>query len=118
VAQGWLWEFFDYIVGACYLLPLGFLYSVEAGVGWCAGGFAFSCFAAYAHQLQHEFSEMCFWLVPPVHQLHHREHMWKHNFGISLDIWDRVFGTYRRCTWTPNPERNKSWSRLFRIKWV
>jgi sterol desaturase/sphingolipid hydroxylase (fatty acid hydroxylase superfamily) len=29
--------------------------------------------------------------------------MWKHNFGISLDLWDRVFGTYKRVEWLPEP---------------
>ena len=29
----------------------------------------------------------------PVHFLHHKHHMWKTNFGITVDWWDYVFGT-------------------------
>ena len=43
-----------------------------------------------------------FWLPRPVHYLHHRENMWRHNFGISLDIWDRVFATYKPVGWQPD----------------
>ncbi|MBW3540681.1 MAG: arylsulfatase [Planctomycetes bacterium] len=44
--------------------------------------------------------------------------MWKHNFGILVDVWDRVFGTYQVVEWKPekrpfqHPLRN-----FFRIKW-
>ena len=27
--------------------------------------------------------------------------MWRHNFGISLDIWDRLFATYKPVDWQP-----------------
>jgi len=27
--------------------------------------------------------------------VHHRDQMWHHNFGLAVDWWDRVFGTYR-----------------------
>lgn len=114
--QGWLGEFFDYAVGTLPILPLGFLYSMEAGFGFMAGGLTFAAFAAYSHQLQHEKPELCFWMPRPVHYLHHYKHMWKTNFGISTDIWDRVFGTYQRVEWAPPPRR--SWWGLFNIHWV
>ena len=45
--------------------------------------------------------------------------MWKSNFGISIDLWDRVFGTYRWVDW--QPERRfrdyPLWS-LVCIKWI
>ena len=53
----------------------------------------------------------------PVHYLHHKEKMWHTNFGISIDLWDRVFGTYRKVDWKPEPGK---WSLAgyFTIKWI
>lgn len=116
--QGWLLEFKDYTLGTLVLLPLGFIHSLEAGLGFLAGGLLYAAFAAYSHQLQHERPEMCFWMVRPVHFLHHEHHMWKHNFGISLDIWDRVFGTYQIGDWNPSSRGQRSFWNLFRIKWI
>jgi sterol desaturase/sphingolipid hydroxylase (fatty acid hydroxylase superfamily) len=116
IGQGWFWEFLDYFLPTLVFDVLGFLYSLEAGIGFAAGGACFAAFAAYAHQLQHEMPELCFWLVRPVHYLHHKNHMWKTNFGISLDVWDRVFGTYKRVEW--KPERRYPLWRLFAIKWI
>jgi sterol desaturase/sphingolipid hydroxylase (fatty acid hydroxylase superfamily) len=116
--QGWLGEFWDYLLGTLLLLWPGFLYSVAAGVGWLLGGVAYAALAAYAHQLQHERPELCFWLKRPVHYLHHKHHMWRHNFGISVDIWDRLFGTYKVVEW--KPERRPFQHPLrsfFQIKW-
>jgi sterol desaturase/sphingolipid hydroxylase (fatty acid hydroxylase superfamily) len=116
--QGWLGEFRDYFLGSVVFLPWGFLYSWQLGLGWLAGGIVYGMFAAYSHQLQHEKPELCFWLVRPVHYLHHENHQWHHNFGISLDIWDRVFGTYKKMTWNLNQHVGKRnfWD-LFRIRW-
>ncbi len=120
--QGWFWEFVDYFLGTIYILPLGFLYPgedrIEAGIGWAAGGLCYAMFAAYAHQLQHEKPELCFWLVRPVHFIHHDRHMWHNNFGISFDIWDRVFGTYKKVEWQPDAERRWSLRGYFTIKWI
>ncbi len=116
--QGWLGEFWDYFLGTLALLWMGFLYSVPAGIGWVLGGLAYAALAAYAHQLQHERPELVFWLKRPVHYLHHKHHMWHHNFGISIDFWDRVFGTYKVVEWNPgrrpfqHPLKN-----FFQIKW-
>ena len=114
--QGWLWEFFDYFLGTIYFMPLGFLYSVEAGIGFAAGATFFAAFAAYSHQLQHEMPELCFWMPRPVHFIHHENHMWHTNFGISLDIWDRVFGTYKVVDW--KPEKKYPLRNYFLIKWI
>jgi sterol desaturase/sphingolipid hydroxylase (fatty acid hydroxylase superfamily) len=35
------------------------------------------------------------WKRIPVHYVHHRDHMWEHNFGLGVDWWDHVFGTWR-----------------------
>src|SRR5262245_54656357 len=117
--QGWLGEFWDYFVGTVFILPLGFLWSVEAGIGFAAGGVFFCAFAAYSHQLQHERPELCFWMIRPVHFIHHNDHMWKNNFGISCDLWDHVFRTYKRGDWKPAKiTRPRSIWGLFKIKWI
>jgi len=114
--QGWFWEFLDYFFPTLPIMPVGFVYSLEAGIGFAAGGLFFAAFAAYSHQLQHERPDLCFWLIRPVHYLHHKEHMWKNNFGISFDLWDRVFGTYKKVDW--KRERSGSIWGLVRIKWI
>jgi sterol desaturase/sphingolipid hydroxylase (fatty acid hydroxylase superfamily) len=116
--QGWLGEFWDYFVGTLPILWVGFLHSVEAGIGFAAGGLVYAMFAAYSHQLQHERPELCFWLKRPVHHLHHYHHLWHYNFGISLDLWDRVFGTYKVLDWQP-PQTGKRHPlrSYFQIKW-
>jgi sterol desaturase/sphingolipid hydroxylase (fatty acid hydroxylase superfamily) len=123
--QGWLGEFWDYVVGTLPIMALGFagcfwlLDSPAAGIGFVAGGLVYAAWAAYSHQLQHEKPDLCWWLPRPVHHLHHEGHMWHHNFGISLDIWDRVFGTYRPVEWKRSkPLREYPLKAYFQIKWI
>jgi sterol desaturase/sphingolipid hydroxylase (fatty acid hydroxylase superfamily) len=119
VGQGWLGEFFDYSTGTLLLMWLGFLHSVEAGIGFAAGGVAYAAWAAYSHQLQHERPELCFWLRRPVHYLHHHHHMWHHNFGISVSLWDHVFRTYKKVDWQPPAaDRKPALLSYLRIKWI
>jgi sterol desaturase/sphingolipid hydroxylase (fatty acid hydroxylase superfamily) len=100
-------------------LWFGFLWSVNAGLGFAVGGVAFAAWAAYNHQIQHENPELCFWLWRPVHYLHHRDKMWHTNFGISSGVWDRVFGTYKWAEWKPAKRaRDYPISSFFRIKWI
>jgi sterol desaturase/sphingolipid hydroxylase (fatty acid hydroxylase superfamily) len=115
--QGWFGEFMDYFIGTLPILWVGFLHSVEAGIGFAAGGVLYATWAAYSHQLQHEKPELCFWLKRPVHYLHHHHHMWHYNFGISLDLWDRVFGTYKAADWTAPPPQRHPLKSYFQIKW-
>ena len=122
--QGWAGEFRDYFVG---VLPL--LASVSAtawlafgspgvAAGWAVGGTLYAALAAYAHQLQHEKPELVFWLPRPVHHLHHKHRMWRHNFGILVDWWDRVFGTYKAVEWKPERRPFQHPLRAFlQIKW-
>jgi sterol desaturase/sphingolipid hydroxylase (fatty acid hydroxylase superfamily) len=118
-SQGWLGEFWDYFVGCLPLFWFGFLWSVEAGVGYAIGSILYIAWAAYNHQIQHEKPEDVFWLRQPVHYLHHRDKMWRHNFGISTGLWDRVFGTYKAAKWEPaNHSGEHCWRRLFGIKWI
>jgi sterol desaturase/sphingolipid hydroxylase (fatty acid hydroxylase superfamily) len=116
--QGFLGEFKDYLLGVPVVGWPGFLYSVEAGIGFAAGCLLFACFAAYSHQVQHERPELVFWMRRPVHYLHHKHHTWHHNFGISLDVWDRVFGTYKPFEWKPDRRPFQHPVRtFFQIKW-
>ncbi len=44
--------------------------------------------------------------------------MWHHNFGISFDVWDRVFRTYKAVEWKPEkkPFEHKL-TEISRIRW-
>ena len=95
--QGFWPELGDYLLpGAPLLLPPWFI-SLEAGAGWTAGSLGYAAFSAWAHQLQHEHPAACRWMWKhiPAHYVHHRDHMWEHNFGLGVDWWDHVFGTWR-----------------------
>jgi len=116
--QGWFGEFLDYFFPSIPILWIGFLYSIPAGIGFLVGGAAYAAAAAYAHQLQHEQPELVFWLRRPVHYLHHEHKMWRHNFGILVDFWDRVFGTYKLVEWAPKRKPfQHPWRQFFQIKW-
>ncbi len=116
--QGWWGEFVDYFLPGLAIIWVGFLFSVPAGVGFAVGSFAYAAFAAYAHQVQHENPELVFWLPRPVHHLHHRENMWRGNFGIALDVWDRLFDTYREVEWIPQRRaRDYPLTSYFGIRW-
>jgi sterol desaturase/sphingolipid hydroxylase (fatty acid hydroxylase superfamily) len=123
--QGWLKEFWDYLSGTSPLIIVGsfvawhFLDWPGAAVGWAAGGVLYAVLAAYAHQVQHERPELVFWLRSPVHHLHHEQKMWNHNFGILVDFWDRVFGTYKPVEWKPEKRPFDYPLRSFlQIRWV
>jgi len=116
--QGWLGECGDYFLPTLLVIWVGFLRSAPAGIGWALGGFLYAALAAYAHQLQHEYPDLVFWMPRPVHTLHHKHHMWKNNFGILVDWWDRVFGTYQYVEWKrTRPIRSYGLRGFFRISW-
>ena len=117
--QGVFGEFWDYFVGILPIIWICFLYSIPAGIGWAAGGIVYALLVAYAHQLQHERPELVFWMPRPVHHLHHHHHMWRHNFGILIDVWDRVFRTYNPVEWKPEKRpRDFPLRTFFQIKWI
>ena len=93
--QGVLMEYWDYIKPLFPLMFPMFLVSLPAGIGWFIGTNVFAFFSAYSHQLQHDNPLKCFWMTMPNHYVHHKLNMWHHNFGMALDIWDRVFRTYK-----------------------
>ncbi|MGH8551212.1 MAG: sterol desaturase family protein [Methylococcales bacterium] len=116
--KGWFEEFGNYFIPSLTILWFGFLCSTVAGIGFALGGTLASVWGAYAHQLQHENPELVFWLSRPVHHLHHKHNMAKHNFGISVDFWDRIFGTYRAGKWQPEKEPSEYPLRSFvGIRW-
>ncbi|MFQ5844685.1 MAG: sterol desaturase family protein [Planctomycetota bacterium] len=115
--QGVLRELWDYLrYGFVLMLPM-FPVSLEAGIGWLGGCLACSLFAAYAHQLQHENPAACFWMRAPLHHIHHRDNLWHHNFGLSLDVWDRVFGTYKRVEWKREADPGRPARGPLRVRW-
>jgi sterol desaturase/sphingolipid hydroxylase (fatty acid hydroxylase superfamily) len=115
--QGVLWEFRDYIQGAIVLIAAMFLYSWIAGIGWLLGSFAYAAFSAYAHQLQHENPTKCFWMKMPIHYVHHKYGMWHHNFGLAVDWWDKVFGTYKLVDWLTEEELSQPERNLLQVRW-
>lgn len=122
--QGVWGEFRDYLLGTLPVLLAGFAIGVflvgsyPAAIGFAAGGVSYAALAAYAHQIQHERPELVFWLPRPVHHLHHKHHMWRHNFGILVDVWDRLLGTYNPAEWQPERRaRDYPLRAFFQIKW-
>jgi sterol desaturase/sphingolipid hydroxylase (fatty acid hydroxylase superfamily) len=97
--QGWLGEFRDYFLPCIPLTLIGFLVSTAVGIGAVVGVVVFTAVAAYSHQIQHENPDLVFWMPRPVHYLHHKYNMWRDNFGITVDWWDRLFGTYKPVEW-------------------
>jgi sterol desaturase/sphingolipid hydroxylase (fatty acid hydroxylase superfamily) len=105
-ARTYLRDVLDYGAGAVLAGWIGFLISVPVGIGWLFGAVLYTALAAYAHQLQHAHVNLVFWMPRPVHRIHHALDMTEHNFGILVDWWDRLFGTYRPIEW-PAPVRRR-----------
>jgi sterol desaturase/sphingolipid hydroxylase (fatty acid hydroxylase superfamily) len=123
-AQGWFLEFKAYIVPAMPAIVgvsalLWFLEFPVAAISFAAGVVIYEILAAYAHQLQHDNPDLCFWLPQPVHFTHHKDKMWHHNFGILVDFWDRIFGTYKSIDYLPEKKFYQyPLSAFFKINWL
>jgi sterol desaturase/sphingolipid hydroxylase (fatty acid hydroxylase superfamily) len=119
-AQGVLLEFWDYFKYGWLLMWPPFLISLPAGIGWVIGANLFILFSSFGHQVQHENPKRCFWMPRPVHYIHHVHNQWHHNFGLCLDIWDRVFGTYKQMEWEDRlkPEQAASTKHFWQINWL
>jgi sterol desaturase/sphingolipid hydroxylase (fatty acid hydroxylase superfamily) len=115
--QGVIWEFFDYLKGTILIMGLLFFVSIEAGIGWFLGGLVYAAFSSYAHQLQHENPTKCFWMKMPVHYVHHKYGMWYHNFGLAVDWWDHVFGTYKLVDWLTDEELSQPERGYLELRW-
>ena len=118
VGQGVALEYVDYLKGSAILMWEPFLYSVPAGCGWLVGANLFALFSAFAHQLQHDNPTKCFWMPMPIHHIHHKYKMWHYNFGMAVDWWDRVFGTYQyHDNWQEGLAPELAKKNIFQIKW-
>lgn len=115
--QGVVWEFLDYIKGTIVVMCLPFLISLEIGIGWFVGGLVYAAFSSYAHQIQHDHPTKCFWMKMPVHYIHHKHNMWHHNFGLGVDWWDHVFGTYQVVEWPTEEELNQAEHGDLQLRW-
>jgi sterol desaturase/sphingolipid hydroxylase (fatty acid hydroxylase superfamily) len=100
-----LGDFKDYSMVAIIFFPIFFI-SYEAAIGSILGGVVFAAFASYSHHLQHQTPTKYILMKVPVHYLHHN-YSCRYNFGLSVDWWDRVFGTYRPMEWSFNREQGK-----------
>jgi sterol desaturase/sphingolipid hydroxylase (fatty acid hydroxylase superfamily) len=87
-------DLYDYGIGAAALSWMGFLISTASGFGWMLGALSYTVLAAYSHQIQHANPGLVFWMKRPVHRMHHAGSHIKGNYGILVDWWDRLFGTY------------------------
>ncbi|MFP4220334.1 MAG: sterol desaturase family protein [Phormidium sp.] len=115
--QGVVWEFRDYVKGAAIAMLLPFAISLNVGLGWLIGALAYALFSAYAHQLQHENPRKCFWMQMPVHYVHHKYQMWHHNFGLAVDWWDYVFGTYKKVDWLADEDPQVPQRGYLELQW-
>jgi sterol desaturase/sphingolipid hydroxylase (fatty acid hydroxylase superfamily) len=115
--QGVIWEFRDYCLGGLVVIAMPWLWSWEIGLCWAIGGVGYAAFSAYAHQLQHENPRKCFWMKMPVHYVHHKYGQWHHNFGLGLDWWDHLFGTYRAMDWLDRQEMERPDRGYNQLRW-
>ncbi len=115
--QGFLWEFIEYVKFSFLAMLTPFLFSWEIGLSWLIGSFIYAVFAAYAHQLQHDNPKACFWMKMPVHYVHHEYDQWHHNFGLGVDWWDYVFGTYKEADWLVEKAQDMPRKKLLELKW-
>lgn len=97
-AKGFLGDFLDFSLAALLVLPTFFV-SLPLGITMFFGTVTFAGFASYAHQVQHNNPAQCFWMKMPIHYVHHQNSQWDSNFGVAIDWWDHLFGTYKKVDW-------------------
>jgi sterol desaturase/sphingolipid hydroxylase (fatty acid hydroxylase superfamily) len=121
--QGVVKELRDYVLGGLPILLLTILVLDLIGanlyiqIAWVIGCLSYAVFAAYAHQLQHDNPKLCFWLAMPVHHVHHEYQQWNHNFGIGVDWWDRIFGTYQLVNWQTENQLQPEKRGYLQVRW-
>ncbi|MGV2829476.1 sterol desaturase family protein [Myxosarcina sp. GI1(2024)] len=113
---GVIGEFQNYSTAVLIFCPI-FLISRSVGITVFCSALVYTAFSAFAHQLQHENPTKCFWMKMPVHYIHHQHNQWHHNFGIAVDWWDRLFGTYKLVEWSAREELNQPERKLWQIRW-
>lgn len=92
--KGFIKDWLDFALIALLVLP-AFIISLPIGLVSLLGTLTFAAFASYAHQVQHYNPDKCFWMKAPIHYLHHQHNQWDSNFGLAVDWWDHIFGTYK-----------------------
>jgi sterol desaturase/sphingolipid hydroxylase (fatty acid hydroxylase superfamily) len=107
-SKGFFKDFMDFSLVAILVLPT-FLISLSVGIIMVLATVAFAAFASYAHQIQHNNPTKCFWMKMPVHYIHHQNNQWDSNFGLAVDWWDHVFGTYKSVEWVTDKELNQGY---------
>ncbi|NJL82538.1 MAG: sterol desaturase family protein [Chloroflexaceae bacterium] len=105
----------------CAIVPFvtipAFLVAPAMGIGVLVGSLLYVAFAAYAHQLQHDNPTKCFWLKMPLHYVHHGQNQWHYNYGLVIDWWDYVFGTYKPADWLTPELSNQPHRHYWQLKW-
>jgi sterol desaturase/sphingolipid hydroxylase (fatty acid hydroxylase superfamily) len=115
--QGVIWEFKDYVQGGIIFMCMMFFISWPLGISWFLGSIVYAAFSAYSHQLQHDNPTKCFWMKMPVHYVHHKYNQWHHNFGLAVDWWDHIFGTYQSIEWLTEEELNQPPRGYLEMRW-
>lgn len=115
-ARTFLRDFIDYGGAALLLGWFGFFVSLPVGFGWLFGGLVYAALASYSHQLQHADADLVFWMKRPVHRVHHDLDQTEKNFGVLVDWWDRLFGTYQAVEW-PRGRAPLRLGRFLAIPW-
>lgn len=113
---GVLWDFKDYGTIAILIFPT-LLISWSVGIGLILGSLVYAAVAAYVHQLQHVSPNLCFWMKVPSHYLHHQRGQCHTNFGLTVDWWDHVFGTYQTTEWWDDKKSNPRKRAYLQVKW-
>lgn len=103
-ADDWLKDLFKiYIPGfvPVMLLPFIPLIWVESswlfysGIGWALGTVSYLGVFSLCHHMHHQNPQKLFWLAPGFHDVHHTPGNYRHNYGVVVDWWDRILGTYK-----------------------
>ncbi len=114
--DGFLVEWYPYVIGIIPLMPFGFIFGVHFTIGWILGGLTYTALAAYVHQLSHEHPECIFWQRRPIHYLHHRYYRGTKNYGVITPFWDKVFGTFAECAQYKH-KKEFSLRKMLSIRW-
>jgi len=99
-ADHWIWDMFT-LYGPISIpfilmgLPMA-LWSWWLFLGWAAGGVLYVFVFSLCHFIQHSYPRSVFWMKTPIHHLHHRFDKGRNNYGVTVDWWDKVFGTYKK----------------------
>ncbi|MEP0891440.1 MULTISPECIES: sterol desaturase family protein [unclassified Leptolyngbya] len=115
--QGVFKEFLEYMKVVVPIPLILLLFSWKVSLAFFLGAVTYAIFSAYAHQLQHDNPTKCFWMPMPVHYVHHTYGQWHHNFGLGVDWWDRIFGTYKPTDWETSIDPTEPERSALQVRW-